>query len=71
LVGRRRRENAAPFEETISPDEYGRALVRIAAVHELLATASISGYAPVDIRVPCTSENMHLERRITMTATRK
>jgi hypothetical protein len=58
-----------PFDEMIRADEYGRVLVRIAAFNELLATATISGYDSVDLRIPCTNEKQGLERRITMTRT--
>ena len=55
-----------PYDQTLNSDEFGRVLVRIPARKELRGTGTARGYYPVDVSLPCTSENYRAERYVSM-----
>jgi hypothetical protein len=55
---------ATPYEGTENGDNFGRILVRIPAGQDLRAVATLSGYRPAEVQIPCTRENQKLERYV-------
>jgi hypothetical protein len=56
----------SPEDKIFNADEYGRIHMRVAAFKEVVGIATTPGYEPAEIRIRCTSENEHLERRMTL-----
>jgi hypothetical protein len=56
----------SPEDKTLRADDYGRVHIAIPAFKELLGVASVPDHESAEIRIPCTSENHHLEQRITL-----
>lgn len=59
-------EALKPFPETLQADDYGRVLVRVAAGQELIGAARFTGYEPLRIDIPCTTDNIDVERVLTL-----
>ncbi|SRR5260370_41403704 len=59
----------SPYDQSLTADEFGRLLIRIPALRELLGSASIADYDTAEIRMPRTSENYRLEQHITLKKT--
>jgi hypothetical protein len=59
-------EALKPFPETLQADDYGRVLVRVAAGQELIGAARLTGYEPLSVDIPCTTDNIDVERVLTL-----
>ena len=58
----------SPRQEVLKGDEYGRVFTTIAAGQDLQATGLATSFASTDLEIPCTSENLRVERRVKLGA---
>jgi hypothetical protein len=59
-------EEQKPFPESRVADEFGRIFIRIAAGQELIGVASVRGYKPAQIALPCESNSQRLEKIVVL-----
>ena len=55
-----------PREDVQHADGFGRLFIRIAAGQQLTGVAAMKGYAPLELMIPCVSENQKLDRYVVL-----